>query len=239
MSNSAELYQIEYGTTTIDFAVRYSIRKTLGITVNPDLTVSVTAPVNTSIEDIQKKIELKARWIAKQWAFFETFLPQTPRREYVSGETHNYIGKQYRLKITKARKQNVKLAGRFFIVSLQNTNDRIKIKLLLAQWYSTHAIDIFNWRIEQNLHLFSKYKLGFPKLVVRRMEKRWGSCTAEGKVTLNPEIIKAPVKCIDYVIIHELCHLIHHNHSSEFYKLQNKVLPDWERWKLKLEQFLS
>ncbi len=91
----------------------------------------------------------------------------------------------------------------------------------------------------QNLGLFKKYKLEFPKLVVRRMEKRWGSCTAEGKVTLNPEIIKAPVKCIDYVIVHELCHIIHHNHSKEFYKLQLKMMPDCNKWKMKLEKYLA
>lgn len=237
MNSPAKLYHADYGTTTIDFSLQYSGRKTLGITVNPDLTVSVTAPTKTSVEEVQTKVGNKGRWIVKQWAFFESFLPQTPKREYVSGETHNYIGKQYRLKITKARKQNVKLKGHFLHVSIQNPNDRLKIKLLLAQWYRDHALDIFNWRIEQNLHLFKKYKLEFPKLVVRRMEKRWGSCTAEGKVTLNPEIIKAPVKCIDYVIVHELCHLIHHNHSSEFYKLQNKMMPDWEKWKNKLELF--
>ncbi len=237
MNSPAKLYQADYGTTIIDFSLQYSDRKTLGITVNPDLTVSVTAPTKTSVEEVQTKIENKGRWILKQWEFFESFLPQTPKREYVSGETHNYIGKQYRLKITKARKQDVKLKGRFLHVSIQNPNDRLKIKLLLAQWYRNHALDIFNWRIEQNLDLFQKYKLEFPKLIVRRMEKRWGSCTAEGKVTLNPEIIKAPVKCIDYVIVHELCHLIHHNHSSEFYKLQNKMMPNWEKWKNKLELF--
>ena len=239
MNSSAKLHHVKYGTTTIDFTLQYSARNTLGIKVNPDLTVSVAAPVNSSIEEIQTKIENKGRWIVKQWEFFESFLPRTPRREYVSGETHNYIGKQYRLKITKARKQEVKLKGRYLHLSIPNPNDRVRIKLLLAKWYRDHALDIFDWRIEQNLGKFKKYKLSFPKLVVRRMEKRWGSCTAEGKVTLNPEIIKAPVKCIDYVIVHELCHLIHHNHSSDFYKLQNKMMPDCEKWKMKLEQFLS
>jgi len=67
------------------------------------------------------------------------------------------------------------------------------------------------------------------------MKKRWGSLTPSNKLILNPELIKAPVKCIDYVIIHELCHIVNPNHGKEFYQLQKKMMPDWKRWKDKLE----
>jgi len=238
MSDFVKKHSIEYGTTTIDFSLAYSSRKSLGISVTPELDVKVVAPFNSSLEKIKEKVENKARWIVKQQEYFGEYLPKTPTREYVNGETHLYVGRQYRLKIIKSKKHEVKLSGGKLSIYTSKKEDKNYIKLLLDNWYREHAIRLFEWRIEQNISLFSKYKLEFPKLVVRRMEKRWGSCTPNKKIILNPEIIKAPVKCIDYVIIHELCHLVHHNHSPEFYKLQNKMMTDCDKWKKKLEMFL-
>lgn len=238
MSDLVNRHSIDYGTTKIDFSLEYSDRKSLGITVSPDLGVKVTAPYNSPIDKIKEKVENKAKWIVKQRNFFGEYLPKTPAREYVNGETHLYAGRQYRLKITKSKRNEVKLNGGNITVYTNQPEEINYTKLLLDNWYREHAIRLFNWRIEQNLPKFSKHKIEFPKLVVRRMEKRWGSCTPNKKIILNPEIIKAPVKCIDYVIVHELCHLIHHNHSPEFYKLQNKVMPENEKWKKKLEMFL-
>lgn len=239
MSNSANNHTIEYGTTAIDFSLEYSSRKSLGIKVTPDLGVKVIAPFNASLAQIKEKVGKRAKWIVKQKNYFGDFLPKIPAREYVNGETHLYAGRQYRLKIIRSKKNDVKLSGGRIVVYTTKITEVNHTKLLLDNWYRDHAISLFNWRIEQNLLKFSKYKLEFPNLVVKRMNKRWGSCTPNKKITLNPEIIKSPVKCIDYVIIHELCHLIHHNHSPEFYKLQNKMLPDWEKWKNKLENLLA
>lgn len=233
-----EQLEIKYGTTVIPFELVYADRETLNITVEPNLSVRVKAPHKATLAEIKNKMSIKARWIVRQWEYFEQFLPQSPPKEYVPGESHYYLGKQYRLKIIKSPRSEVKMKGRYLVIYTPEKDNRIKIKLQLAGWYRQHAIDIFNWRIEQNLERLKKFQLGNPPLYVRRMEKRWGSCTPSGKITLNPEIIKAPVKCIDYVIIHELCHLIHHNHSSDFYKLQSKVMPDWERWKEKLDGYL-
>lgn len=238
MSELKDVHTIEYGTMTIDFTLEYSNRKTLSISVTPELDVKVIAPYSSKISDIKEKIENKARWIVRQREYFGEYLPKTPSREYVNGETHLYAGRQYRLKIVANRKNSVKLSGGNLVVHTTKKDDKNYIKLLLDHWYREHAIRLFEWRIAQTLPKFSKFKLEFPKLVVRRMAKRWGSCTPNKKIILNPEIIKAPVKCIDYVVIHELCHLIHHNHSPEFYKLQNRVMPDNERWKKRLEQFL-
>jgi len=237
MPESNKIHSVVYGTTTIDFTLEYSERKTLGITVTPELTVRVIAPYNSDLKKIKEKVENKARWIFRQKEYFGEFLPKTPAREYINGETHLYIGRQYRLKISNSNLNEVKLNGGNLTV-FTSKQDKNYIKLLLDNWYREHAIRLFEWRIEQSLSKFSKYKLEYPKLVIRRMEKRWGSCTPNKKIILNPEIIKAPVRCIDYVVIHELCHLIHHNHSPQFYALQHKVMPDYEKWKKRLEQFL-
>lgn len=238
MSDLVNTHTIQYGTTTIDFSLTFSSRKSLGISVSPELDVRVVAPYDSTLEKIMEKVGNKARWIVKQKEYFGEYLPKTPTREYVNGETHLYVGRQYRLKITHSKKNEVKLNGGNLTVYTSKKEDKNYTKLLLDNWYREHAIRLLQWRIEQNISKFSKYKLEFPKLVVRRMEKRWGSCTPNKKIILNPEIIKAPVKCIDYVIIHELCHLVHHNHSPEFYKLQTKMMLDNEKWKKKLEMFL-
>jgi predicted metal-dependent hydrolase len=233
-----DLHTISYGTTDIDFKLSYSARKTLGVTVNPDLTVRVIAPYNSSLDKIKNKLERKARWIVRQKEFFGDFLPKTPPKEYVSGETHLYLGKQYRLKLTKARARKVKMTKGYINVYLPDKDEKRLVMLLLNDWYREHALRIFNWRIEANLERFKKYKIQFPKLIVRRMEKRWGSCTPNGTITLNPEIIRAPVGGIDYVIVHELCHIVNRNHDKKFCALQSKVMPDWEKWKERLEKIL-
>src|SRR6056297_1426522 len=94
-------HHIKYGNTTIDFDLEYSKRKSLGITVHPDTTVLVKAPENTDYSKIKSKVQKRGRWILKQKNHFESFLPNTPERKYVSGETHLYLGKKYRLKLFK------------------------------------------------------------------------------------------------------------------------------------------
>lgn len=233
-----QVHTVNYGTTEIDFKLSYSTRKTLGISVNPDLTVKVIAPYHSSIKKIKRKVEKKARWIVRQKEFFGDFLPKTPAKEYVSGETHLYLGKQYRLKLVQARVKKVKMSKGYIYVYLSNKNEKRQIMLLLNEWYREHALRVFEWRINANLERFKKHKIEYPKLIVRRMEKRWGSCTPNKTITLNPEIIKAPVGCIDYVIIHELCHTLNRNHDNKFYQLQAKAMPDWAVWKRRLEKIL-
>ncbi len=86
---------------------------------------------------------------------------------------------------------------------------------------------------------FKKYNVETKGIYIQDMKTRWRSCTPTGKIILNPELIKTPKACIEYVIIHELCHLVHHNHTRNFYDLQSKILPDWERWKDRLEMILA
>jgi len=83
---------------------------------------------------------------------------------------------------------------------------------------------------------FKQFNLESPSWEIKRMAKRWGSCTPKGKILLNPELIKAPGRCIEYVIVHELCHLVYHSHNKDFYNLQKQIMPNWEKWKKRLEK---
>jgi predicted metal-dependent hydrolase len=227
---------IEFGSRRIDFQMEYTNRKSLGITVTPDLDVLVKAPAGTSIEAVKEKLRKKAPWIIRQQSFFLAFHPKMPVRKFVSGETHLYLGRQYRLKIIPGGEENVKLKGRFIEVT---TADKTKAKQLIDGWYLKNANQKFHAIAQEFIGRFKKYNIEPSSIALREMPTRWGSCTAKGKIMLNPELIKAPKGCIGYVIIHELCHLIHHDHTQKFLDLQTKEMPDWEKWKMKLEKFLA
>jgi predicted metal-dependent hydrolase len=229
-------HSIQFGSKEIDFLLEYSGRKSLGITVTPDLSVLVKAPVDTSINKIEEKLRKKAAWVIKQQSFFLSFHPKTPARKFISGETHLYLGRQYRLKIINEKEESVKLKGRFIEVS---TPEKTRAKLLLNKWYLQNAKIKFHSIAQLLVDQFRKHKAEPSSIVLREMPTRWGSCTAKGKLILNPELIKAPKGCIEYVIIHELCHLIHRNHTQKFIDLQTKEMPDWEKWKMRLEKLLA
>lgn len=224
---------VQYGKTEINFSLSRSKRKTLAIEVHPDLMVKVIAPIDASLESIDEKVIKRGSWIIKQKQFFESFLPRTPKREYVSGETHLYLGRRYVLKVKKADKSEVKLKGGELLVFLKGTT---KAHAVLAGWYKSHAEAIFINHLKKNIQAFENFGIKEPLLTIKRMKRRWGSLTSTKNLILNPELIKTPVKCIDYVIIHELCHLIYPHHGKQFYELQEQMMPDWRRWKDRLEK---
>jgi len=227
---------VQFGSRTIDFRLEFSNRKSLGITVTPEMEVLVKAPVNTSIERVKEKIIKKAPWIIKQQSFFLSFQPKTPKRKYISGETHLYLGRQYRLQVQIGNPNSVKLKGQFIEVT---TTERNKVRDLLHEWYLEHARYHFHTIAEGLIEKFKTFKVEPSSIVLREMPTRWGSCTRTGKIILNPDLVKAPKGCIRYVIIHELCHLVYHNHTQKFIDLQTKEMNDWEKWKMKLERLLA
>ena len=230
--------KIQYGKSTIDYELSYSNRKTLGIKVHPDKSVHIIAPTNTRTSEIKDKVRSKAAWILRQQDFFLSFHPITPPREYVSGETHLYLGKQYRLKITEGDKESVKLNSGRLLITVRVKDDKNKIMRLLRAWYKARAEYHFQKLFAENIYLAQGLSKGETELKYRWMEKRWGSCDRNGTIHLNLELIKAPKACIKYVIIHEVCHLAHLNHSSAFYELLGKLYPNWRETKDRLERLM-
>jgi predicted metal-dependent hydrolase len=235
MSETATYESLVFGSKEINYELSYKDRKTLGIKVYPDCKVRVIAPHNITKEKLQAKLKDKAPWIIKQQREFLSYHPLTPPRKYVNGETHLYLGRQYKLKIEKSATNEVKLfRGRLLVFIKDSTT----AKTLLSSWYREKATTHFMETLQKILPLFSRYDIDQPELQIRQMHTRWGSCTTQGKVILNPELIKAPKGSIEYVVIHELCHLIHHDHTKAFYTLQEQIMPDWQRWKHRLNNIL-
>lgn len=233
-----ERHEVSFGSRRIAFALKRTARRTLAITVKPDVSVVVTAPRGVGIEAVKARVRKRAMWIRRQQDYFSSFQPKLPPRRYVSGETHRYLGRQYRLKVVEGPGEAAKLLGKFIEVETTRKGDSRRIRRLVQDWYDRRARDRFARSLAECLPRFHG-RVGSPKVRIRRMPKRWGSWTPKGIIYLNPELVLAPSTCIDYVVTHELCHLVHASHGSKFYDLIQRVMPDWRERKERLEQIAA
>ncbi|HAV10213.1 MAG TPA: M48 family peptidase [Dehalococcoidia bacterium] len=226
---------IVYGGKVIDYNLLFCNRKTMEIAVHPDSSVVAKAPIGADITLVEKKISKRARWILRQLDYFSQFNPKTPDRCYVNGETHFYLGRQYRLRLTEGTANEVKLTRGFFHVTATDFPTPEIAKKLLNKWYLEKAQFHFQESMDRCWLKFDRFDFVKPAMKIRRMQKRWGSFSGKGTVTLNTALIRAPKECIDYVITHELCHMKYQDHGPDFYKLLERVIPGWEKIKHKLE----
>lgn len=230
------LHAIEYGNSRIEFELTYSARKTLGIAVRQDQGVVVTAPEGSALDDIKALVHKRGGWILKQQQELDRYPDTSPPREYVSGETYTYLGRRYRLKVYESLKDIVKPIRGWLRVYAQDS-DPARIRRLVEAWYHRQAKRVFAARLE-NCYLRAQHLgISYPALSVRTMKNRWGSCPGPGRILLNVHLAQAPPECIDYVILHELCHLVEANHGPRFETLMDRLLPDWRERREKLNTF--
>lgn len=226
---------LRYGTTTITYELRYSRRKTLGIQVRPDTTVRVTAPAGAGLPAIEDVLQRKAAWIVRKQAELAARPPAAAQLHYTSGEIHLYLGRHYRLWLEKARKAAVALDAGSLRVQLPTPTDPQAVAALLETWYRREAQKVFAEELAAAGRRVAPLGIVPPAAVrIRRMTSRWGSCTSRGAITLNLRLIQADRTLIEYVLVHELCHLLQHNHSPAYYKLLDRALPDWRARKKRL-----
>ena len=231
---------VQYGETTIEYELTYAPRKTLGISVLPDLQVMVKAPEGTLLEAIEAKVLKRAPWILKQQRELERYLPHLPPRQYVSGETHRYLGRQYRLKVVErlnGTADSVKREPNFIHVCVPDKQDTDHVRDLLDEWYHDHARRIFQEQLAACFPKMEHTSIAYPELIVRPMRTRWGSCSIQGRITLNVKLVMVPKSYIDYVLFHELCHLVEPYHNAPYYALLDRVLPDWRERRDRLNAF--
>ncbi|MBR7688878.1 M48 family metallopeptidase [Acinetobacter baumannii] len=228
---------IVYGDEVLDFEVLESPSRTekILIKVYADCRVVVSTPLNTDEKIIIEAVKQRSRWIYKQLRGFREQSRFITPRQYKSGESHFYLGKQYQLKVihddTKPRGVKL-LRGRLEVNTLDV--DIESIKSHLNEWYRSRAKVIFEARLQHILEQ-ALWVEDQPSIRLMTMRTQWGNCSPSGVLTLNPHLVKAPTICIDYVILHELCHLVEHNHSERFYQLLNQVMPDWAKIKNQLD----
>ena len=151
---------------------------------------------------------------------------------------HRYLGRQYRLKVIENRAaESIKLTRGYFYIEIADKTDTEKVKESLNAWYRQQARRVFKERLDVCFAKVRFLNLDYPEVQIRQMETRWGSCTPKGKIILNLKLIQVPKPYIDYVIVHELCHLKEHHHGRRFYELLDRILPDWQQKREKLNFF--
>lgn len=228
---------VTWGADTIRYEVCFlASRQTLAIEVHPDSRVLVRAPVGCPEALIAERLQKRACWISRQLAEFDRYRPRTPARQYISGESHLYLGRQYRLKLVSGDAGRVNLTRSQLLVTLPGEPEPDQVKALLHRWYLDRARATFTDVLDASLLHFRSVE--HPRLIVRTMQSRWGSLSRAGTVTLNVNLVRAPRPCIEYVVIHELCHTRHRDHDARFFKLLGQVMPDWEQRKHRLEAAL-
>lgn len=222
------------GNRLLTYNLLFACTSRLSISVHPDLSVSAVAPLGAKPEAVDARVRRRLPWIARQQLRFEQFHPLPAPRRYVGGETHLYLGRQYRLRIRRGP-DGVRLLGRYLWVSCEQPATAGKVEALLDRWYRARAPEVFVRRLA-GLQARAPWLRDFSPSVLklRSMTHRWGSCTPAGNILLNPELVKAPLGCIDYVLAHELCHLRAMDHSPRFVRLLGTLVPDWGRARKRL-----
>ena len=235
--NAKEL-QFRYGDELIKFyrLSRESLNNKVLIKVHPNCRVDVLATANKTDSEVVEATKKRSRWIYKQLKQFRVANEYYSPRKFIFGESHFYLGKQYLLKVIENPEisESVKLLRGKLELTARDRDSKSHLYDVLNAWYRQRAKTLFNERLSAMLQqtLWVDY---VPQITIRLMQKQWGSCSIHGRLTLNLQLIKTPIECIDYVILHELCHIAEHNHSEKFYRLLKQVMPNWEEVKVKLD----
>jgi hypothetical protein len=238
---TGRVLSFNYGDERIAFerVLRTEAINRVLIKVHPDCRVQASAPKDVEDSEILAAVKKRGRWIYQQLRDFRAQQKYLSPRKYVSGESHYYLGKQYLLKVTEVAElpEVVKLTRGKLEVSVKIKSVE-RVKALLTDWYRQKAKEVFSKRLDAMLEqaLWVKER---PAIRILSMKTQWGSCSPAGRLTLNPYLIKAPRECVDYVILHELCHIAEHNHSKKFYRLMERVMPNWNATKERLDSLAA
>jgi predicted metal-dependent hydrolase len=223
-----------YGKYSYEYFLIKQVRKTISLNVYPNFKIVLKCPNNYTSEKIEKFLKKKWSWLEKQIKYFKKYQKISSTKEYVSGESFLYLGRQYKLLVKRGKKDKLSLIhGRLLLSTTENASNKKHNRKILKNWYAERIDRIFNDEYKRVLKSFN-YDFE-PQLITREMSKRWGSFLSNKKLILNPKLIQAPKECIDYVITHELCHMKHKNHDNKFYRFLKSKIHNWEEIKEKLE----
>lgn len=231
--------QETYRIDDLEFKVIFSGRRSIGISVLPDSSVVVRVPYHTSSKTITRIVTDKYRWVLKHRDYYRKLDNNILRKSYSAGEIHLFRGNRSVLSIEKSVKPFIRFYDNKIELGLVKTDDSAAIKRLLYKGYKNEAIKLFPDLLNKVLRELENQMFHPSALIIRTMKRRWGSCSNKGVITLSTELIKFSDLYIEYVITHELCHLKHHNHGSQYYKLLTKVFPEWKSVRKELRKYIQ
>jgi hypothetical protein len=226
--------RITYGNRKIKFNIKRGRRKkTVALQIQPNSTVIVLSPYFLDKDKIKEIVQRRARWIIQKQDKIKKLNAEMPKKEFVSGESFPYLGREYRLKVVKSKDEKSRpcklISGRFYVEINNKLSGRAASKIVkekLLEWYIERAKEKINERVQR----YSKLIGIIPqKIIIRNQEKRWGSCSHLGVLRFNWKVIMAPLSVLDYVIVHELCHLLIKNHSADFWHKVDSFISDYKK----------
>lgn len=212
--------------------------KNLNLRVRKDGSVFVSANDRVPCEEVDLFIQSKASYILKAIDHFHEMALYKPQpKQYVSGETFYIQGRGLRLQVSQAKKDTISTDGVYIFLETKDINDVEKKRCIVTCFLDRECKTVFSEVMEDLYPLVKKYGIEKPTLRIRDMETRWGSCSTKKRIiTLNKRLLESPRNCIEYVVMHELCHLIHPNHSKQFYSFLTMLMPDWKERKVYLDK---
>lgn len=220
------------------FMLVRSDRRTLGITVTIEGGVIVRAPRRLAEARVLAFVDERCAWIARAQARMTALPARTPPAAYVDGEVHLHLGAPYRLASETVLRPGVRIEGERLILGLHRPAQVDARAALLEQWRMGEARRVYAERLAALFPPFAAQGFALPPITVRVLKRRWGSMSRDGRMTLSLDLIRAPVDGIDFVIAHELCHLVHFDHGLGFKKLMSETMPDWPARRVMIERAL-
>lgn len=218
--------RLDLGEEIVEYRIRYRRRHTIGLYVLDGGRVEVRAPVNYPSRLIERFVVERSDWLQRTLAYRRAHGPVATH--YRSGAIHLYLGEPLTLDLRPGSRPLVRRQGGHLVIH-HRRSDEAGIARLLRRWYHQEADRLFPALLDRWYPAMELAAAGIPALRVRAMRRRWGSCSRKGGINLNLWLMRAPEACVEYVVVHELCHLREFNHGPRFHALMDALLPDWRR----------
>ena len=219
------------------YKIIFSRRRTISISVSPDKGVTVRAPLRTPEKTVEKFVTSRSEWVMKH---LENYSNHTRLNGKISdGEKVLFRGKEYIIRLLNADYGTVTLSDNDIFVSAPVDKIPSAAELILKKWFINEAARMIPDKLREMITKHGSHRFNPSMVTIRTMKRRWGSCSSKGRITINSELVKIDDIFTEYVILHELCHLKHHNHGTDYYKLLSEVFPEWKKVRKELRKYLS
>lgn len=212
-------------------------RRGLRISVTPSLEVNVFAPLNASLSWVDEAVRERAPWIVRTLdKVASCTILEFPER-FEPGAVLYYLNRPYRLAIVEGNSRPPELLFDTLVIGVPDPTNQLSVARAVKRWYRSRGEEVFDQSLARCLPAVARFGIGKPTVTIRNMRSRWGSCSSDGRVSLNLKLTMLPEALIDYVVMHEACHLVHHDHSKRFYCLLTECMPDWKERKKTLNRY--
>ena len=218
----------------IYFYIQRKKVKNMNLRVTKDKEIIISIPNRISLNKAKDFVKEKINWIKKQQSFYDTLIEKRENIEFKNGKKLYLIGKQYNINIIKDLKNNILLNNEIIELHIKDkySENTEYIRKIYEKFLKEYGQDIFAQYVSRYCNILKKYNIRFPEIKIRKMKAKWGYCMPKCKrIVFNLHLIKAPIECIEYVVLHELSHFKYPNHSKNFYNFIEQFMPNWKKYR--------